>query len=563
MPPPSDQPAVRERLWALVLGLTLAGIGWLSTVAPDPPSPLPSGARADDFSAERALIHVRAITPVAHPIDSPENAAVRGYLTNQLGALGITAELQPFTCRNGTLHGVNVMGRIPGTRTTNQPVRAVALVGHYDSVPAGPGASDDGAAVAAILETARALKAGPALRNDVILLFTDGEEVPGELPGAQAFVTTNPWMRDIGCVFNFDARGVSGPELMYETSAGNERLIREFARSSSRPVANSLMSEVYRRMPNDTDFTVFRRAGVPGLNFAFIGQVEHYHRPSDDLAHLHLDTLQHAGSLALGLARHFGNLDLNTLPSPHDLIYFDLLGRVLIRYPAACEVPLALLGLALFAGVTQSAIKRKEVSGWKLVTAGLVWGVNLALVVALFGFNRWPHGLTARLLHSGIWPYWFIALGLTAAICTTWQSALGRWLGPTNQALGALWWWLLLALASAFWLPGASFLFLWPLVFALLGVLLAGPDSQRPWLRTLCLAATATPMLLVVVPALYGAYVALGPALLAVPMTGFALIFSGLSLQAAAVSRLWKWALPVTGVLMATAAAVLVWAGSK
>jgi Peptidase family M28 len=110
------------------------------------------------------------------------------------------------------------MARIPGVRGTNQPASAVALVCHYDSVPTGPGASDDGAAVAAVLETARARKAGPALRNDVMLLLTDGEEVPGALPGAEAFAKDCPWMKDIGCVLNFDARGVSGPVLMYETS---------------------------------------------------------------------------------------------------------------------------------------------------------------------------------------------------------------------------------------------------------------------------------------------------------------------------------------------------------
>ena len=53
---------------------------------------------------------------------------------------------------------------------------AVALVAHFDSDPTTPGANDDAAGVAAILETARVLLSGPPLRNDVILLFTDGEE---------------------------------------------------------------------------------------------------------------------------------------------------------------------------------------------------------------------------------------------------------------------------------------------------------------------------------------------------------------------------------------------------
>jgi len=109
----------------------------------------------------------------------------------------------------------------------------VALVCHHDSVPTGPGASDDGAGVAALLEAARALKAGPALQNDVILLFTDGEEAG--LDGARAFAAGCPWLKDIGLVLNFEARGVSGPVFMFETSVGNGPIIREFARAAPRP----------------------------------------------------------------------------------------------------------------------------------------------------------------------------------------------------------------------------------------------------------------------------------------------------------------------------------------
>ena len=47
---------------------------------------------------------------------------------------------------------------------------------HYDSVEMAPGAGDDGAAVAAILETTRALVLDAPFKNSVMLIFTDGEE---------------------------------------------------------------------------------------------------------------------------------------------------------------------------------------------------------------------------------------------------------------------------------------------------------------------------------------------------------------------------------------------------
>jgi Zn-dependent M28 family amino/carboxypeptidase len=84
--------------------------------------------------------------------------------------MGLRPEVQTTTVVNhtgtpliaGTVH--NIVARLQGTEQS----KALLLVAHYDSVPTGPGASDDGAAVAAMLETLRALKASTPLRNDVI-----------------------------------------------------------------------------------------------------------------------------------------------------------------------------------------------------------------------------------------------------------------------------------------------------------------------------------------------------------------------------------------------------------
>ena len=69
------------------------------------------------------------------------------------------------------------------------------LVAHYDSVPDGPGAADNGASVAATLETLRVIKTQAPLQNDLICLFTDSEEVG--LLGAQAFVDQHPWAKEV------------------------------------------------------------------------------------------------------------------------------------------------------------------------------------------------------------------------------------------------------------------------------------------------------------------------------------------------------------------------------
>ena len=101
----------------------------------------------------------------------------------------------------------NVLARLPGSRGGG---KAVLLDAHYDSLATGPGASDNASAVGALLETARALKAsGRPLTNDVIFLFSDGEEV--DLMGAEAFVEEHPWAKDVGLVLNLEARGRAGP----------------------------------------------------------------------------------------------------------------------------------------------------------------------------------------------------------------------------------------------------------------------------------------------------------------------------------------------------------------
>ncbi len=108
------------------------------------------------------------------------------------------------------------------------------------------------------------------MRNDVIFLLTDGEELG--LLGAAAFVNEHPWAKDVGVALNFEARGTGGPVRMFETSEQNGWLIRRFAQAAPYPRTDSISYEIYRSLPNDTDLTVFKRHGYAGLNFAFIGR---------------------------------------------------------------------------------------------------------------------------------------------------------------------------------------------------------------------------------------------------------------------------------------------------
>lgn len=278
---------ILSSLLALVFAACLA---LLSIWSLSPPA-IVGNVPASEFSAARALDYLKAIAVKPHPIGSPAHAEARDYIFGELVKMGLQPQIQTTTAvqkspavrtRRGSAHRAatveNIVAKLEGTAST----RAVLLVAHYDAVPSSVGASDDGAAIASLLETLRALKASAPLKNDVIFLATDGEEVG--LLGAIAFVEQHPWAKHVGVVLNFEARGNHGPSMMFQTSDNNGWLIDELAETVSRPVANSLSSDIYKLLPNETDFTVFKYAGMNGLNFAYIQGVAAYHSTLDNMS---------------------------------------------------------------------------------------------------------------------------------------------------------------------------------------------------------------------------------------------------------------------------------------
>jgi len=164
-----------RRRWlrtAIVVVVTAAAFAYGGSALVRPHA-RPNDAPAQAFSAERAMTHVRAIAKQPHPAGSAAMVQVAGYLARQLERLGL--EVQPLVVRDPqtgvTLHVV--AGRLRG----HDPTGAVLFVAHPDSVAQGPGGGDNATGAATLLETARALTSGPPMRNDVIFLFDDGEEL--------------------------------------------------------------------------------------------------------------------------------------------------------------------------------------------------------------------------------------------------------------------------------------------------------------------------------------------------------------------------------------------------
>jgi hypothetical protein len=555
----------------------------LTIAQSQPPAPVPSSAPDTEFSAERAFRHVQAVARAPHPVGSEAHRAVVEYVQAELRALGLASEVQESVALapHGSAAWVrNVVARLPGTRAGSA---AVLLATHYDSVPHAPGAGDAAAGVAALLETARALKAGAPLASDVIFLFSDGEEIG--LLGARAFVREHPWLADVGVILNFEARGHTGLAYMFETSPRNGRLVEALAEAAPYPAASSLMFEIYRRMPNDTDFTVFKQAGVPGLNFAFIGGPTHYHMPLDTPENLDLGSLQHHGSHALALARHLGEQDLRQ-PPEDDRVYFDLFGRVLVHHPQAWVWPLAILAGLGYLGVIVLAWRRGRLAWTGLAAGVLAPAPAIALTVGAV-WLAWQ-GIVAvhpayhaqSFVYEAAW-YWLGFLALTCAVVAAWhgyvvEPVLGRMFGipperrMTSLALGALLWWLALLVALAGLAPGASYLFLWPLLGSLAWLGLA---CVRPPERTAGgaaggasggasalasgagLALAAVPALVLLMPVIHGLHVARPIQEIAAAMVIMVLVLGALTPQLDFIARGARWLVPALG--LAAAAIVL------
>ena len=171
------------------------------------------------------------------------------------------------------------------------------------------------------------------------------------LLGAQAFVNEHSWTKDIGLVLNFEARGSGGPSYMLmETNGKNSKLLSEFLTAKPNyPAANSLMYSIYKKLPNDTDLTVFRENGnINGFNFAFIGDHFDYHTAQDTYERLDRETLlQQADYLTTSL-NYFANSDLNNLNSNEDFVYVNFPFSRLLTYPFSWVFPMLIIAIALF-----------------------------------------------------------------------------------------------------------------------------------------------------------------------------------------------------------------------
>ncbi len=353
---------------------------------------------SSNFSAERVITTLEDWGDEPHPIGSLQLEKVRDKIVSELTDLGLNVQIENgYTSTNWSTsykrmaQVENIVAMLPGEGTSD---KTIVLCGHYDSVVEGPGAGDDGYAIASMIETVRLLKEQNR-KHHLLLLITDGEEYG--LLGAKYHMENNG-PHDYAVLLNYEARGNEGPGIAFEWSEDNHWLVSQVAEAYQKPVANSMSFEVYKLMPNSSDFTVFQKYGIKGVNHAFIDGFSYYHHPQDDVHHLSPESVQHTGENMYLAARHFINADLD-VEHNGNATFFNFYGWF-VYYSSIYDLFLLILGLLLSIIYIVSSSKKGLMKTSSLLASFFTLVlITIACLAIVFGLstvikNMYPHYAT-------------------------------------------------------------------------------------------------------------------------------------------------------------------------
>lgn len=475
-----------------------------AVLAMEPPNAVGDDASKGTFSAVRALRWVEKLADGPRPPGSAAHARARDTIKTALESLGATVRIERGTAVRDV--GTHVRAAVVENIVAEYAGEGspIVLAAHYDSVPTGPGAADDASGVAVVLEVVRALREGSGKMPRLRIWITDAEE--SGLLGARQLIDSKTASTP-GIVLNLESRGGGGPVFCFQSGEGNLELVRRLARSG-RLSTSSLMVSLYRRLPNGTDFTVFRDAGFAGFDFAFIGHWSAYHTALDTPENLDIRSVQQEGDAVLSFVR-----TLAMEPEPAlartdgpSAGWFDVLGRWIVVFPIWWTWPAVGATVCLYVIGCMVATKDKGAGkGFLLGCACASMGMAIAVAVP-FGLRRAFPDPAVDLPWGEAWGI----RGIEAALCA-WAVLIAGALGGLamgkvrNRAvpLGGLFPWVAAMVFVAATEPGAAWWFVLPVVPAILSSM---PPKAAP--------ALAVPSVLVwcvlVVPVIHGVALALG-----------------------------------------------------
>uniref|UniRef100_A0A3Q3MCS3 Endoplasmic reticulum metallopeptidase 1 n=1 Tax=Mastacembelus armatus TaxID=205130 RepID=A0A3Q3MCS3_9TELE len=307
--------------------------------------------------AQQSRRHLEKITSVGpRPVGSKENEVLTvGYLLEQIENIRLEAAAGPHQLTVDVQHptgsfSIDFLGGFTSfyDRVTNVAVRLEPKGGtqhlmlancHFDTVANSPGASDDAVSCAVMLEVLHSLaNQSTPFHYGVIFLFNGAEE--NILQASHGFITQHPWAKQVRAFINLEAAGVGGKEVVFQTGPENPWLVQAYVHAAKHPFASVVGQEVFQSgiIPSDTDFRIYRDFGnIPGIDLAFIENGFIYHTKYDTADRILTDSIQRAGDNILAVLKYLIMSEKLADSSEYrhgNMVFFDLLGVVVVAYPA-------------------------------------------------------------------------------------------------------------------------------------------------------------------------------------------------------------------------------------
>ncbi|KAJ3090873.1 hypothetical protein HK102_002420 [Quaeritorhiza haematococci] len=342
--------------------------------------------KSGKFSGEAAWQHLKSIGSQPHGYNSDANLHIRQFIVDVASGFRSLAALKGLpkdyiqilktdpvnltTWCNFWYESNNVIVRVRGSQSLRSVGKraetgketspnsgkddapALLVSAHYDSTPVSHGVTDDGIAVAVMLEMLRTLIYNPPLKYDVIFNFNNAEELG--LNGAQAFIQ-HPLFKNVKGFVNLEGTGVAAGKrsLLFRTNSMS--MSRAFGVAAKYPHASVITNDIMR----------FIRRYL-------------YHTPRDDLDHVTPLSVQHMGDNLFHFVKHLcndtdGDNTLETLQPVEETD--DPLGPL----PLAGFFFLDILGFYMVV-LTQNAY---------IALSTAVFGIVVGMVVWKVGFQVW------------------------------------------------------------------------------------------------------------------------------------------------------------------------------
>jgi hypothetical protein len=484
---------------ALLVVVAVTALAWWM---PSPPAPLPADAPAEVFSAGRAAADLDAIAAGPAVTGTPAGDAVRDRLVARLTALGLAPQVQRGTglsAKGQAAYAGRAENVVATLRGTAPGAGRVVVAAHYDTVAGSPGAGDDQASVAAVLEIARALTVGPRPRSDVVFLLSDGEEA-GQL-GASLFARRTPGP---GVVVNGDGTGNAGRSVLLQLTPDAGPVVAAFAADADHPAGDSVTPALFPLLPTGTDLDALATGGYAGLTLAPADGRAYDHSPLDTPGRLDRSTLQQHGATMLSLVRGFADRDGAEFQARSGATFVTLFG-VVVHYPDGALVPLVLVSFvivmvyAILARRRRGAVGPRLVAGSVLALVGLVVagaagaGLTQLLTTMVPGYAAMPSMEPYRpgLLRAAV------AL-LAAFVVLVWAGVLRRRVSRLGVSFGTVLWLAFLGALLSGIAPGAAYVATLPAITAGLGGIAALVlGDERPRAQLIAWVAGGLPAALV------------------------------------------------------------------